>query len=258
MTFPALFVGVLGGTFGLIIGSFLTAFVPRMAHDELSTIWQGRSQCDGCQKTLRWWQLVPVLGWLVQGGKCADCRKPIAWLYPATEMVTAVSFGTLALRVDVWGVAPIILFLLVTCLIALALYDALYHLVDRRISLPAIGLAVVYIALTHGFEVGTLWAVCVALVFFGGQWLVSRGRWLGAGDIDLGILLALIVGWPAVFWAIWLAYCLGTATVLPRIMLGKLGRGTPIPLGSFLMLSALGFLLYPALHDLPQWLGIAW
>ena len=81
---------IFSGIFGLIVGSFLNAALWRMRSGE--SIVFGRSHCVKCEHELAWYELIPVLSFIVQRGRCRACNKGISWQYPALEIATALLF----------------------------------------------------------------------------------------------------------------------------------------------------------------------
>ena len=75
---------------GLLIGSFLGAFITRFARSE--SVVKGRSHCDSCNHMLSWYENIPILSWSIQRGRCRHCHKQLSVFYPAIELATAVSF----------------------------------------------------------------------------------------------------------------------------------------------------------------------
>src|SRR5690349_21434551 len=86
MAGEVVFLAVLGAA----VGSFLTVIVDR--YDVAETVLTGRSHCDTCKENLRWWELVPLLSYVILQGKCARCHKQIPALYPVFEAITAIAF----------------------------------------------------------------------------------------------------------------------------------------------------------------------
>src|SRR3989344_9580910 len=76
---------------GAAVGSFLTLIVDRWAIAQ--TIWAGRSHCDSCKNQLRWWEMIPLLGYFIVKGKCSRCHKPVRYLYPVFELISALVFA---------------------------------------------------------------------------------------------------------------------------------------------------------------------
>ncbi len=247
------------GVGGLLVGSLTTALVPRMMHDTVGTMLTGRSRCEACGVTLRWWQLVPVLSWVLQRGKCNHCGAVVSAWYPLTELLMMGSWVLVGKRWSNWGVemddvlvgdvyvemvswGPLVLALLgVTLAVMCCVYDGRYQTVDRRLTLPFLLVAGLWAGAYSPLGWGQhALGVLVGGGFFAVQYLASRGRWLGQGDIDLGLVMGLWVGWPAVLGAVWGGYLLGMLWVLPLWAMGRLQGGAKIALGSFLMLSLVG------------------
>lgn len=274
---------VLLAVLGLILGSFINALVWRLRERaELSSkfldlskskkkqkdlenlrtkiqelsIWTGRSMCPECGHELAAKDLVPVFSWLWLKGRCRYCQKPISWQYPAVELVTAALF---AVAYDSWPLAftGIGLLQFIFCLIfivffvALAVYDLKWLELPDRLVFPLVGLAVVEtIAVAvwqHSFNL--LWQpVLSAAIIFGLFWLlfqVSKGAWIGGGDVKLALALGLIAASPLrVFLVIFFASLLGTLASVPILAKGRKGLQAHIPFGPFLLASTLIVLLW--------------
>src|SRR5258707_2562362 len=78
---------------GLLVGSFLNVCADRLPIGE-SILW-GRSHCDFCKKTVRWYELIPVFSYVVQGGTCSRCHKQLSIQYPLAELATGAGFAAL-------------------------------------------------------------------------------------------------------------------------------------------------------------------
>src|SRR6185503_16026163 len=89
VTMPPLFLVVLG-VFGLMVGSFLNVCISRLPEGE--SVVTPRSRCPNCKTLIAWYDNIPVVSYLVLGGKCRNCRTPISAIYPAVEIVTAIAF----------------------------------------------------------------------------------------------------------------------------------------------------------------------
>lgn len=89
--FPLSWLIVLAGLFGLLIGSFLNACIYRLPRD--INIAHPRSHCPFCEKTIAWYDNIPLLSWLLLGAKCRHCRAPIPFRYPLVEIVTGLLFA---------------------------------------------------------------------------------------------------------------------------------------------------------------------
>ncbi len=216
-------------------------------NDPKLSISKGRSMCVDCRHELAWYDLVPLASWLSLGGRCRYCRKPISRQYPAIEALTAMSFVTSYIYWPLqWGSTGWAEFGLwlasVVILIALLIYDAKWMLLPNRLVFPGIAIAVAFVALSILDSVGiarTLAGAGGSIVIASGlfYWLfiISKGKWIGGGDVKLGIMTGLLLGTPAMsMLMLFVASVLGTLWALPGIIKGS-GLKLKIPFGPFLI-----------------------
>lgn len=230
--------------YGLLIGSFLNAWLWRTAVGK--SIKRGRSQCPDCGHQLGAADLVPLLSWLWLRGRCRYCRGPISWQYPAIELVTASLFGVsyAVLRPDAVGewVGLLVWLYLLASLIFLAVYDARHLLLPDKVLLPAIWVQAGYLVLLpisgqqawaellpFGLSAFVAGGIFYALV------AISRGRWLGGGDIKLVFLMGLILGPAKTVLALFLAFNAAAIIGVTLILLKRKGRRDTIAFGPFLI-----------------------
>ncbi|MFH1077916.1 MAG: prepilin peptidase [Patescibacteria group bacterium] len=233
---------------GACLGSFANVVAIRL-HDMSSLM--GRSRCPSCKKTLRPKHLVPIVSWLLLRGRCADCRKPIHIQYPIVEASMAILATVAAVRHSPFdGGLGLFLFevLISLGLVVIVVMDLRWKELPLELMAAMGGLGLL-VQLGMAFAsgrilsslVGLAIAVAIPVVFFGAQWLLSKGRWLGSGDIWMGGMMALLLGtWQLTVIAIYLAYVIG-GVVVAALMLAKIvKRGMRVPFGPAL---ATGLLL---------------
>lgn len=254
--------------FGLCLGSFVNALVWRINEQEKLkkkkglksknellasklNILNGRSMCPNCKHELSPVDLIPIVSWIALGGKCRYCRKPISWQYPLVEAVTTllfiVSYAWWPATLHGYQIALFILWLiLLVGLIALAVYDLKWMLLPNRIIRPLLFIALVMALVTVIGSTGHLKAllnVFLAVLIGGGIFYVlfqvSKGKWIGGGDVRLGLVLGLVMSTPGKsILLIFLASVIGTAFSLPLLATNKLKRNSVIPFGPFLIIAA--------------------
>lgn len=227
--------------FGLIIGSFLNVVILRL-HDG-QNIAVGRSRCPHCQKTLSALDLIPVLSFLLLRGRCRYCRQKISWQYPAVEIITACLFLSaywlLAGR-QAYFSWPFVLELAVywvalAALVVTFVYDWKWMLIPDEVVLPA-GLAVLLINLANGRSwVDLLLGVAVGFGFFAIQYFISRGRWIGGGDLRLGFFMGCLLGLGGTVLSLFVAYILGAAVSIILILSGRVKFNSQVPFGVFIV-----------------------
>ncbi len=233
------------GALGLIVGSFLNAAIYRLRYHK-SGLATGRSTCPHCQHTLAARDLIPVLSYLLLHGKCRYCSKPIGIHYPLVELTTAFGFALMAWQLGVGNLFMLGWLLLFTAvLIFLAAYDWLYGEIPDEVSLPAIGVALVGSFL--GFT-PDLFSAFLGLLIGGGAFLllvvISKGKWMGGGDIRLLALIGTLAGWPLILVAILFGAFIGTAIGLPQVYLGTKKMRSSLRAGGFYAAGGYFALLY--------------
>jgi len=243
----SLLLGVLITLLGLIIGSFLNAVLWRLRVRR--PFIKGRSICPRCQHVLGPSELVPVVSFIILGGRCRHCRRTISWWYPAVELATAGLYLASWLR---WGANPeLILDLIIwPFLIVIFVYDWRWSLILDRISLPGAALAFLANLLLGRSLIDLLAGAILGGVFFGLQYFLSRGRWVGGGDMRLGLLIGAFLGWPGVLLCLGLAYSVGAIVGIALIITRRKTWQSVIPFGTFLTAAAvvirlLGYLVMP-------------
>ena len=211
---------------GLCLGSCATCLLHRLHFDEAGFI-KGRSHCPACKTKLSWRELIPVLSYIYQKGHCRHCDAKISAFYPITELVFALVFLLFA-SAEIW------LLLIVFCLLLLFFQDVRYMEVDRRIAWPAIFIALIWCCFQENPE-NFLLGGMVGFSFYALQYFVSHKKWVGQGDLDLGLLMGLLLGWPQILLGLFLAYILGLVYTLPLLILKKLSLKSAVPMGAFLI-----------------------
>lgn len=230
---------------GLVVGSFLNVVISRLRTGE--SFLGGRSHCPKCGKKLENRDLIPVISFFFLRGKCRACKERISWQYPAVELITALVFGLAASRFSLdsgFHVAAFVL-ALVLCgaYIVIGVYDVKYFLILDKVIFPGLVIAAIYAAVQGKFVSGLIGAACVS-GFFLVQYLLSRGKWIGFGDVKFGLLLGMSVGFPAALVLLFLAYMMGAFVGLSLIAWGKKQMGSILPFGVFLAASAVVSLFY--------------
>ncbi len=226
---------------GLVIGSFLNVVVLRL-HLKKS-FFLNRSECPKCQHKLKWYELIPLASFFIQLGKCRNCNIRISWQYPAVELVTGLVFVILFL---VFGLTySALVYIVLACfLIVIFVYDLRFGLILDKVILPAVVLAVI-----GNFLIGRDWLDVIIGFIAGGlffllQFVVSKGKWIGGGDIRLGALMGLILGWQGLLVALFLSYVIGALVSIFVVILSKKKLNSKIPFGTFLTLATFATIIF--------------
>ncbi|MFZ1301024.1 MAG: prepilin peptidase [Candidatus Microsaccharimonas sp.] len=208
-----------------------------------------RSQCLHCSYALKWYDLIPIVSWLSLKGKCRNCHKPIGWFEFLIEIGVALFF---VLSYTFWpggvdsglALAHFVLWLAAGVVMAMLFaYDAKWFLLPDRlnVALAVIGVGIVGISAAETQDItGTLLtavgSVAILSGLYGVLYAVSKGRWVGFGDVKLGIGLGLIlVDWQLALMALFLANFIGCLVVIPLLASKKLKRTSHVPFGPLLI-----------------------
>jgi leader peptidase (prepilin peptidase)/N-methyltransferase len=216
---------------GLIIGSFLNVVIYRLPRRE-SVVGPG-SRCPVCGHNLGAGDLIPVLSYIRQQGKCRYCRAGISSRYPLTEIITAAAFLSIWLQWGLsWeGLAGVIL---TSLLIPAAGIDLEYGIIPDRLTIPGIIIGLLFAPLTVGFISSLAGALLFGGVLFLAA-LISRGG-MGGGDIKLAAAIGAFTGWQGAVLAFILSSLLGGMGGLILLLSRKADRKTAVKLGPFLAL----------------------
>ncbi|MFD4372361.1 prepilin peptidase [Streptomyces sp. NPDC058486] len=239
---------VIIGLLGLAVGSFLNVAVSRVPAGR--SVVRPRSACPRCATPIAARDNIPIVSWLLLGGRCRACRVRIPARYPLVEALTALLFVAEALRFGRSEVLPAAL-VFTAGLLALAACDAEHFLLPRRLIYPTLGLTAVCLlaaaAATGQWQRLAVTTACGAgayAVFFALHWM--RPAWLGFGDVRLAGLLGAGLGWLGpwhVVFAVLAGSAVGLLVGLVLMAAGRATRQTRLPFGVFLAAGAITALL---------------
>jgi len=225
---------------GLIVGSFLNVCIYRLPRRE-SVVWPS-SRCTSCERSLAWYDNVPIVSWLALGGRCRTCRAPISATYPIVEAVTAVVFAGAAL---VYGLTWLLAVRLgfASALIVLFVIDLRHRILPNAITLP--GIAAGFVAswfLPPGWLSSLIGAVAgagILLVIAESYFRVRGQEGLGMGDVKMLAMIGAFLGWPLMVLTLVLASFAGSLVGLALIATGRGSMQAALPFGTFLALGAI-------------------
>lgn len=225
---------------GLVFGSFGSVLVTRLPEQKGIG---GRSVCPACGMQLRMRDMMPIVSYMFLHGKCRACRNRISLLYPALELTSALLFLYATMRHgDIY--VSLLLALSLWLLLIISIIDWRTQLISDALNLPFLFLGVLYTMYTGVFS----WTgIAVGVAFFGLLWLVSKGRWVGSGDVLLAAGIGAFVGdWKAMLICLFVTYVLG-AVVVSFMMLARIvRRGDHVAFAPFLALGAACTVIFSA------------
>lgn len=264
---------------GLALGSFANALVYRLhAQAELDeeaskakkssgktkadkaklSVAKGRSMCLHCGHELAAKDLVPVLSWLSLRGKCRYCTAkipdtPVAELLTPALFVASYVWWPLTLGTSIAWLVFLGWLAAVVCFVALTIYDFRWFILPDKIVFWLVGISAVLVGLkaydsgNSWLDVftGAFWGVIIIAGLFYVLFTASKGKWIGGGDVKLGIALGLLAGGAfEALLVILIASFAGLVFMLPSMAKGKTKGNTKLPFGPFLLLGAFVTVLF--------------
>ncbi|NSW84211.1 MAG: prepilin peptidase [Syntrophothermus sp.] len=227
--------------FGLFVGSFLNVVIYRLPRGE--SIAAPRSRCPFCRTQLTWRDLVPVFSYLVLGGRCRYCRRPISLRYPAIELLTAVVFAVLWCRFSSPPVFAKYAFF-AGLLIAAGAIDAVHYIIPDKLVLAGLAGAVILGFAARDVGIWSALAGCAAGAGFLLLVVVISKGGMGGGDVKLAAVTGLFLGWPLGPLGIFLGACVGGLVAFFLLLFRIKGRKDPLPFGPFIALGSFLALLW--------------
>ena len=259
-------IAVLIAIFGLIVGSFINVWTIRLGNDVSR---YDRSRCLSCGYGLRSLDLIPVLSFFALGGRCRSCKTRISMQYPAVELLTATLFVLIFFRngiptslfdTEFWTLT-VMMVLITVPMIAMTVYDIRHKIVPFPMLAPFIIFSSIFAAISYFFggSEGAFVVIAGILLFvpFLALWWLSRGAWIGFGDIllifGIGVLLGFWGGISAILLAFWSATAFLIVVMLPLLYIWNVRlfnikkdsiMKSEIPLVPFLMLGTFVTLVF--------------
>ncbi len=216
---------------GLVIGSYLNVCIYRIPRS-LSTA-AGRSRCTACGNIIRWYDLMPVISYVLLGGKCRNCGERISPRYIFVELLTAVCFTASFLT---FGFHPkaLLACAVLAVLIVAAFIDAEHKVIPDRLVAVLFVLGIIHVFISgEGYlsHIIGLFAVSVPFLLIA---LLTGG--MGGGDIKLMAAAGLFLGWKSAVLSVIIGSAAGAVYAVYLLLAKRAGRKSEVPFGPFLSL----------------------
>jgi len=236
---------------GLFIGSFLNVLIDRLPRGEKIT---GRSYCENCKKTLSWKDLIPVLSFVYLKGRCRYCHNPLSYQYPLVELLTGILFVFTIYYLPFTNLSTnylmssIYYLIIVSSMVVVFFADLKYGIIPDKIIVSTVFVSLAYIIISTFYPLVSnvplsilnhLLSAVGSFVFFLLIFLITKGKGMGFGDVKLSFLLGLILGFPGVALALYIAFLTGGVVGFILILWKKKSMKFAVPFGPFLVLGAL-------------------
>jgi len=254
---------------GLVIGSFLNVCISRIPLDE--SIVHPRSRCPRCKKPIAGYDNIPILSYVLLGGRCRSCRNPVSLRYPMIEGLTGLVSALVFLKYGI-GLEWLVYFALSSALIVLAFIDADHRILPDSITLNGlwIGIVVSLFVLVPNFPplvsrvlqatgvsfssprvVSLLCSVVGAIIGGGILWGVSEAYFrvkgvegMGFGDVKMMAMVGAFLGAPLAVFTIMVGSLVGSVIGLAYMRFAGKGRDYELAFGTYLSFGAILALLY--------------
>jgi leader peptidase (prepilin peptidase)/N-methyltransferase len=232
------------GVLGLAVGSFLNVVIWRVPRGE--SVVRPPSHCPGCDAPIAPRDNVPVASWLLLRGRCRHCSSCISVRYPAVELLTAILYVVLALRIGP-HIALLGYLWLASVGVALAAIDLDLHRLPDVLTLPSYVVGITVFAVAVAVD-GHTWSLVraaigmTALFAFYFAVVLAYPRGMGLGDVKLAGVLGLFLGWlgwDQLIVGAFLAFLIGGVVSIGLVLFNGAGRKTAVPFGPFMLTGAL-------------------
>lgn len=220
--------------FGLIIGSFLNVLICRMP--DIKSIIATRSHCPHCKTKLAWYDLIPLLSFIMLVQKCRYCGKQISWQYPIVELATGLMFIILYYNFGLSWMLVLHCYLAML-LIAIFVYDLSHQIILDELYYPTLVGALIYLIFTpHLDYLNKIEGALIGLGIIAFIYFVTKGKGIGFADIKLAALLGLFIGWPYILVNLFFAFVIGAIIGIFLIFSKSKTWKSAIAFGPFLII----------------------
>lgn len=235
----------------LLVGSFLNMLIDRL-HTKEQIIGVSRSHCDTCGHILGVRDLVPIVSWLMLRGKCRYCGAPIPVRNTLVELITAALVVLAYVELfesNLESIEEIPIFVLVTiilcALLVLLVFDVYHQILPDSVTVVALLATIVlhgFSFVENGILFGNISFMNSMLSAFGSALpyfiliLITKGAGMGGGDLKLAFVMGLLLGYPKIFVAQYLAFILGGIVAIVLLMGGKKRFGQTMAFGPFMII----------------------
>ena len=229
---------------GLAIGSFVNVCIYRLPKKE--SILTPRSHCTACNTQILTRDNIPVLSYLLLGGKCRSCGEKISPIYPAIEIITAFLFTSVYLRFGL-SMECLIYAMVVPTLVIITAIDIQHQIIPDKVTLPGIAFGLICGAYLNG-----IWDSLGGALLGGGSFLLISELYfrlrgavgMGGGDIKYIAAAGALLGWEKILVVIFLSALIGALTGVMGLALKKLTFLSRIPFGPFLAMGTIAVIFF--------------
>ncbi|MDD2483185.1 MAG: prepilin peptidase [Candidatus Shapirobacteria bacterium] len=244
--------GIIVFILGLCFGSFINMLVYRTAeryklinNEKLIISDKGRSFCDYCGKQLKWYENIPVFSWLFLKGKTKCCHKKLPVSYPVVELTTGLLFLIFNSKFEIFNQIQIFNFqfliglLIIVLLVFSTAFDWKYMILPDFSTIILVSGALVLWFSGHFGEWNYFLSGLISAGFLLVLNLITKGKGMGMGDVKLAVFMGLLLGFPNIILAFYVAFIVGAIYGIGLMIFKKANKKKQVPFGPFLILGTL-------------------
>lgn len=242
MIFQEIFIALVGAA----IGSFLNVCIMRMPAGESLVL--PASHCPKCFYPIKYYNNIPIISYLLLGGKCRNCREEISFQYPLVELAAAIIILLLFWK---FGLTLKFVFSFIFCcvLIIITAIDLEHQIIPDALTLP--GIPLFFFIAVFAMDINWLEAVLGALVGGGffyaiayGYEVIAKREGMGGGDIKLLAMVGAFLGWKSLLFILLVSSFLGAVVGVAVMLIKKKDMKYAVPFGPFLSIAAIAHIFW--------------
>lgn len=242
MIWPEILVFIVGA----VVGSFLNVCIHRIPEDR--SIAFPASHCPKCGQAIRWYDNIPLFGYLILKGRCRDCRERISFRYPLVEALTAVFALSLYGKFG-FGLPCLVAFLFICSLIVITFIDLSHQIIPHVITLPGIPVFFLGAVFVMGLTpmdafVGLMTGVAVLYLIAVYYESITGQEGMGGGDVNLLGMLGAFLGWQSLLFILLIGAFAGAIVGLTLMFFQGKNLKYAVPFGPFLSLGGVVYLFW--------------
>ncbi|HPK21885.1 MAG TPA: prepilin peptidase [Smithella sp.] len=232
--------------FGAAIGSFLNVCIFRLPAEK--SIVAPASRCPYCLHPIRFYDNIPIISFILLGGKCRDCESRIAWRYPLVELTMALLSVALFMKFGL-SLNFFVFFIFTAVLMAITFIDLDHQIIPDILTLPGIPLfflGAVFIVKIPWLEafLGFLIGGGVLFVIALGYEFIAKREGMGGGDIKLLAMIGAFLGWKSLIFILLFSSLMGAVIGIAAMVIHKQDTKYAIPFGPFLSAAAIAYIFF--------------
>jgi leader peptidase (prepilin peptidase) / N-methyltransferase len=225
--------------YGLFIGSFLNVCIFRMPAG--ISIIKPPSSCGNCGHILNYIDMLPVINYIINKGKCRYCKSNYSIQYPLIEMLNGILYALVVLKYGFnWN--SVIYSILISLLIVISIIDLKHKIIPDRLNITVAILGIIFILLDKTLLFDRLIGLGIGLLLFLTIAVLTNA--MGGGDIKLMAVLGLVFGIRGILFITLFSFVIGAIISVALLIMKIKSRKDEIPFGPFISLSALIYIFF--------------